>query len=148
LAPSYDFTHQNLTIFVSKSNQYDVAYAGSEVLPIGKSPFTVLPNEYYCEVSQDTHMPLMTASFSNQTYQTYLIDNNAKWSLLWSDNCFLSQELADNPLSLACSSSPTFVNETFKQDPASAASYSSYTQAGYTTKGMNVRGSLQLPIMN
>jgi len=42
-------------------------------------------------------MPIMTASFSGQNYQKYLIDNNAGWSLLWSDTCFLSQELAEFP---------------------------------------------------
>jgi len=84
------------------------------------------------------------ANFANTTGVYYLIDANAKHPLAWTNNCVQDASLlATNQTDAKCTAFPSFVTESLDTSVIPGGGpYSSYTQGGYTTTGLNLFNTL------
>lgn len=139
------YTYQNQYIAIKANADSMLSFAGNTTLPLGPNPFLPkpVPKQYNCEINPTTFMPELYGSFNSSDFQTYLIDNNAKYTLVWSTNC--QQELAGSGVK-NCSQAPTYVNEWYNLNQSFITpNPMSSIQGGYEVSGNVVTAEMIIP---
>ena len=105
-----------------------------------------MPHQYQCEINPNTFMPELYGSFNSSDYQTFLIDNNAALSLIWTTSCV--QAMSGNGTIQNCSEAPTYVTEWYDLNQSFIApdTYLAGMSGGYVTDGNKVTAPMSIPL--